>query len=136
MKEASVATATRFRVKPSLITTSPIPMRRWVRERVRRAGMCDCEARQPLRVAIGNSILDAYDRAYKTDPTPHSAALSPLTASWMRKPHRHHFSSVRRSDYCAVRQRRSPKITAAKQNVRVLTCGQWGELFRALISNA
>lgn len=29
VKEASVATATRFRVKLSLITTSPIPMRRW-----------------------------------------------------------------------------------------------------------
>ncbi len=56
-------------------------MRAGVRERVRRAGMCDCEARQPCGVAIGNSILDAYDRAYKTTQPPHSAASLPLTAS-------------------------------------------------------
>ncbi len=66
----------------------------------------------------------------RTKPTqpPHSAASLPLTASWMRKPHRAIISRQFVEVIIAPSaSEEALKITAAKQNVRVLTCGQWGE---------
>ncbi|XNM77183.1 hypothetical protein ACLK19_26995 [Escherichia coli] len=89
--------------------------------------MCDCEDTNPCGVTMGNSILDAYNRAYKTDQPPHWAASLPLTASWMRSA-----PAIIPRQFVEViiapsASEEALKIPAAKQNVRVLTCGRWGE---------
>ena len=82
----------------------------------------------PCGVAIGTNILEAYDRAYKTDPTSafggiiaFNRALDGVTAKAI-------------VDRQFVEVIIAPEVTpealaatASKQNVRVLACGQWGE---------
>ncbi len=126
----------RFRVKPSLITTRRYRCGAGVRERVRRAGMCDVKHANPCGVAIGNSILDAYVARTKPTQPPHSAASLPLTAARCGNRTGHHFSSVCRSDYWPSASEEALKITAAKQNVRVRPAVSGASVFRVLISNA
>lgn len=82
----------------------------------------------PCGVAIGNSILDAYDRAYKTDPT---SAFGGIIA-FNRELDAETAQAIISRQFVEViiapsASEEALKITAAKQNVRVLTCGQWGE---------
>ena len=91
----------------------------------------------PCGVAIGNSILDAYDRAYKTDPT---SAFGGIIA-FNRELDAETAQAIISRQFVEViiapsASEEALKITAAKQNVRVLTCGQWGERVPGLISNA
>lgn len=92
MKEASVATATQ--VQGKALSYNNIADTDAALECVKEFAEPACvivKHANPCGVAIGNSILDAYDRAYKPTQPPHSAASLPLTASWMRKPHRPSF---------------------------------------------
>jgi phosphoribosylaminoimidazolecarboxamide formyltransferase/IMP cyclohydrolase len=80
----------------------------------------------PCGVAVGSSILDAYERAYKTDPTSafggiiaFNRELDEATAQAIIS---RQFVEVIIAPSASVA---ALKITAAKQNVRVLTCGQW-----------
>ncbi|HEY9050094.1 MAG TPA: bifunctional phosphoribosylaminoimidazolecarboxamide formyltransferase/IMP cyclohydrolase [Gammaproteobacteria bacterium] len=82
----------------------------------------------PCGVAIGNSVMDAYDRAYKTDPT---SAFGGIIA----------FNRPLDTDVAAEIIKRqfveviiAPSITDSakavlkdKPNVRVLECGQWSK---------
>ncbi|TNF37208.1 MAG: bifunctional phosphoribosylaminoimidazolecarboxamide formyltransferase/IMP cyclohydrolase [Gammaproteobacteria bacterium] len=82
----------------------------------------------PCGVAIGNSVMDAYDRAYKTDPT---SAFGGIIA----------FNRPLDKDVAAEIIKRqfveviiAPTVTDAakavlkdKPNVRVLECGQWNK---------
>ena len=80
----------------------------------------------PCGVAVGSSILDAYERAYKTDPT---SAFGGIIA-FNRELDEATAQAIISRQFVEViiAPSASPaalKITAAKQNVRVLTCGQW-----------
>ncbi len=82
----------------------------------------------PCGVAIGNSILDAYDRAYKTTQT---SAFGGIIA-FNRELDAKTAQAIISRQFVEViiapsASEEALKITAAKQNVRVLTCGQWGE---------
>ncbi len=82
----------------------------------------------PCGVAIGSSILEAYDRAYSTDPT---SAFGGIIA----------FNQALDKDTAsAIIDRQFVEVIIApsvnddaiamlntKKNVRVLSCGQWGE---------
>ena len=80
----------------------------------------------PCGVAVSNSILDAYDRAYKTDPT---SAFGGIIA-FNRELDAETAQAIISRQFVEViiapsASEEALKITAAKQNVRVLTCGQW-----------
>ncbi len=82
----------------------------------------------PCGVAVSTSILDAYDRAYKTDPT---SAFGGIIA-FNRELDAETAQAIISRQFVEViiapsASEEALKITAAKQNVRVLTCGQWGE---------
>ncbi|MBS1223266.1 MAG: purH, partial [Proteobacteria bacterium] len=80
----------------------------------------------PCGVAVGATILDAYDRAYKTDPTSafggiiaFNRPLDPMTAQAIVD---RQFVEV------IIAPEVMPEalaVTASKQNVRVLACGHW-----------
>ncbi len=83
----------------------------------------------PCGVAIGSSILEAYDRAYKTDPTSAFGGIiafnRPLDGATAK-------AIVDRQFVEAII---APEVTpealaatASKQNVRVLACGNWGDV--------
>ncbi|MGC1028164.1 bifunctional phosphoribosylaminoimidazolecarboxamide formyltransferase/IMP cyclohydrolase [Pantoea agglomerans] len=87
----------------------------------------------PCGVATGDSLLAAYDRAYQTDPTSafggiiaFNRELDEATAQAIIS---RQFVEVIISP--AVSEA-ALKITAAKQNVRVLICGQWQNRTAAL----
>ncbi len=91
----------------------------------------------PCGVAVSNSILDAYDRAYKTDPT---SAFGGIIA-FNRELDAETAQAIISRQFVEViiapsASEEALKITAAKQNVRVPICGQWGERAPVLISNA
>ena len=78
----------------------------------------------PCGVATAVSLADAYDGAYRTDPTSafggiiaFNRALDAETATAIIEP------AVRRSDRGAVGVRRGREVLAGKQNVRVLVIG-------------
>ncbi len=82
----------------------------------------------PCGVALGESILEAYDRAFKTDPTSAFGGIiafnRPLDADTAKAIIDRQFVEVIiapsvNDDALA--------ITEAKPNVRVLACGEWGE---------
>ncbi|MGS2982360.1 bifunctional phosphoribosylaminoimidazolecarboxamide formyltransferase/IMP cyclohydrolase, partial [Escherichia coli] len=77
---------------------------------------------------IDNSILDAYDRAYKTDPTSAFGGIiafnHELDAETAQAIISRPFVEV---IIAPSASKEALKITAATPNVRVLTCGQWGE---------
>ncbi|HGY5136583.1 MAG: bifunctional phosphoribosylaminoimidazolecarboxamide formyltransferase/IMP cyclohydrolase [Citrobacter sp.] len=82
----------------------------------------------PCGVAVSTSILDAYDRAYKTDPT---SAFGGIIA-FNRELDAETAQAIISRQFVEVIIAPSAtedalKITAAKQNVRVLTCGQWAQ---------
>ncbi len=64
----------------------------------------------PCGVAVSNSILDAYDRAYKTDPTSAFGGIIAFNRELDAETAQAIISrQFVESDYCAVRQRRSPE---------------------------
>jgi phosphoribosylaminoimidazolecarboxamide formyltransferase/IMP cyclohydrolase len=87
----------------------------------------------PCGVAIGASILEAYDRAFKTDPTSAFGGIiafnRPLDAATAKAIVDRQFVEVIIAP--SVDDAAKPAL-AAKQNVRVLACGAWGESGAAL----
>lgn len=82
----------------------------------------------PCGVAVSASILEAYDRAYKTDPT---SAFGGIIA-FNRELDAETAQAIISRQFVEViiapsASEEALKITAAKQNVRVLVCGQWAE---------
>ena len=82
----------------------------------------------PCGVATGKTLLEAYDRAYQTDPTSAfggiiavNEALDAKTASAIIE---RQFVEVIIAP--AIVDDALP-VLAAKKNIRVLTCGQWGK---------
>ncbi len=81
----------------------------------------------PCGVAVEGSILEAYNRAYKTDPT---SAFGGIIA-FNRELDAETAQAIVSRQFVEVIIAPSAtedalKITAAKQNVRVLVCGEWG----------
>ena len=83
----------------------------------------------PCGVAIGASILEAYDRAYKTDPTSAFGGIiafnRPLDGATAKAIVERQFVEV------IIAPEVMPEAlaaTASKQNVRVLACGNWGDV--------
>ncbi|MEG3126805.1 bifunctional phosphoribosylaminoimidazolecarboxamide formyltransferase/IMP cyclohydrolase [Pantoea cypripedii] len=80
----------------------------------------------PCGVAVGDSILDAYERAYKTDPT---SAFGGIIA-FNRELDEATAQAIISRQFVEViiapsATEAALKVTASKQNVRVLVCGQW-----------
>ncbi|EJL92158.1 bifunctional phosphoribosylaminoimidazolecarboxamide formyltransferase/IMP cyclohydrolase [Pantoea sp. GM01] len=80
----------------------------------------------PCGVAVGGSILDAYERAYKTDPT---SAFGGIIA-FNRELDEATAQAIISRQFVEViiapsASEAALKVIAAKQNVRVLVCGQW-----------
>ncbi len=80
----------------------------------------------PCGVAIGSSLLEAYDRAYKADPTSAFGGIiafnRPLDATTAKTIVDRQFVEV------IIAPEVTPEAlaaTASKQNVRVLACGNW-----------
>lgn len=80
----------------------------------------------PCGVAIGNDILVAYERAYQTDTTSAFGGIiafnRELDAETARAIIRRQYVEVIIAPYVSQEAR---SVLAAKQNVRVLACGQW-----------
>lgn len=80
----------------------------------------------PCGVAVSNSIMDAYDRAYKTDPTSAFGGIiafnRELDAETARAIISRQFVEV---IIAPSASEDALKVTAEKQNVRVLVCGEW-----------
>ncbi|MBA2814260.1 bifunctional phosphoribosylaminoimidazolecarboxamide formyltransferase/IMP cyclohydrolase [Candidatus Pantoea persica] len=82
----------------------------------------------PCGVAVGASLLDAYERAYKTDPT---SAFGGIIA-FNRELDEATAQAIISRQFVEViiapsASEAALKVTATKQNVRVLVCGQWQE---------
>lgn len=80
----------------------------------------------PCGVAVAGSILDAYELAWKTDPT---SAFGGIIA-FNRELDEATAQAIISRQFVEViiapsASEAALKITATKQNVRVLTCGQW-----------
>jgi len=82
----------------------------------------------PCGVAIGTSLLEAYDRAYKTDPESAFGGIiavnGELDAATARAIVERQFVEV------IIAPRVGPgaiEAVAAKKNVRLLECGQWSQ---------
>ncbi|KYN63944.1 bifunctional phosphoribosylaminoimidazolecarboxamide formyltransferase/IMP cyclohydrolase [Pantoea agglomerans] len=87
----------------------------------------------PCGVATGDSLLAAYDRAYQTDPT---SAFGGIIA-FNRELDEATAQAIISRQFVEVIiapavSEAALKITAAKQNVRVLICGQWQNRTAAL----
>ena len=87
----------------------------------------------PCGVATGDSLLAAYDRAYQTDPT---SAFGGIIA-FNRELDETTAQAIISRQFVEVIiapavSEAALKITAAKQNVRVLICGQWQNRTAAL----
>ncbi|MDY0996866.1 bifunctional phosphoribosylaminoimidazolecarboxamide formyltransferase/IMP cyclohydrolase [Pantoea agglomerans] len=87
----------------------------------------------PCGVATGDSLLAAYDRAYQTDPT---SAFGGIIA-FNRELDEATAQAIINRQFVEVIiapavSEAALKITAAKQNVRVLICGQWQNRTAAL----
>ncbi|MBK8751210.1 MAG: bifunctional phosphoribosylaminoimidazolecarboxamide formyltransferase/IMP cyclohydrolase [Candidatus Competibacteraceae bacterium] len=81
----------------------------------------------PCGVAVGATILEAYNRAYQTDPTSAFGGIiafnRPLDTATAKAIVDRQFVEV------IIAPEVMPDalaVTASKQNVRVLACGQWG----------
>jgi phosphoribosylaminoimidazolecarboxamide formyltransferase/IMP cyclohydrolase len=81
----------------------------------------------PCGVAYGTSLLDAYDRAYKTDPESafggiiaFNGELDAATAAAIVERQFVEVIVAPKVSAAAI------EIVAAKKNVRLLECGQWG----------
>ncbi|MGB8497676.1 MAG: bifunctional phosphoribosylaminoimidazolecarboxamide formyltransferase/IMP cyclohydrolase [Pantoea agglomerans] len=87
----------------------------------------------PCGVATGDSLLAAYDRAYQTDPT---SAFGGIIA-FNRELDEATAQAIISRQFVEVIiapavSEAALKITAAKQNVRILICGQWQNRTAAL----
>jgi phosphoribosylaminoimidazolecarboxamide formyltransferase/IMP cyclohydrolase len=87
----------------------------------------------PCGVATGDSLLAAYERAYQTDPT---SAFGGIIA-FNRELDEATAQAIISRQFVEVIiapavSEAALKITAAKQNVRVLICGQWQNRIAAL----
>ena len=87
----------------------------------------------PCGVAIGNSLLEAYDRAYSTDP---ESAFGGIIA-FNRELDGETAKAIVARQFVEVII--APKVSqaaidavSAKQNVRLLECGQWGDSHETL----
>ena len=87
----------------------------------------------PCGVAIGSSLLDAYDRAYKTDPTSAFGGIiafnRELDAATAQAIISRQFVEVIIAPSISAE---ALALTASKQNVRVLQCGEWASRTAAL----
>ncbi|MFP1923801.1 bifunctional phosphoribosylaminoimidazolecarboxamide formyltransferase/IMP cyclohydrolase [Lonsdalea quercina] len=127
VKEASVATATQLQGKA--LSYNNIADTDAALECVKEFAEPACvilKHANPCGVAIGDSILDAYERAYKTDPT---SAFGGIIA-FNRELDEATAQAIVSRQFVEVIIAPSVsdaalRVTAAKQNVRVLTCGQW-----------
>jgi len=81
----------------------------------------------PCGVAVGTSLLEAYDRAYRTDPTSAFGGIiafnQTLDASTVQAIIERQFVEVIIAPNIADE---ALPVLAAKKNVRVLACGAWG----------
>ncbi|WJV62853.1 bifunctional phosphoribosylaminoimidazolecarboxamide formyltransferase/IMP cyclohydrolase [Pectobacteriaceae bacterium CE70] len=87
----------------------------------------------PCGVAISTSILDAYEHAYKTDPT---SAFGGIIA-FNRELDADTAKAIISRQFVEViiapsASEEALQVTATKQNVRVLTCGQWQQKVSSL----
>ncbi|WP_202307970.1 bifunctional phosphoribosylaminoimidazolecarboxamide formyltransferase/IMP cyclohydrolase [Dryocola clanedunensis] len=127
IKEASVATATQ--VQGKALSYNNIADTDAALECVKEFSEPACvivKHANPCGVAVSDSLLDAYDRAYKTDPT---SAFGGIIA-FNRELDAETAQAIISRQFVEViiapsASEEALKITAAKQNVRVLTCGQW-----------
>ena len=127
VKEASVATATQLQGKA--LSYNNIADTDAALECVKEFNEPACvivKHANPCGVAVSNSILDAYDRAYKTDPT---SAFGGIIA-FNRELDAETAQAIISRQFVEViiapsASEEALQITAAKQNVRVLVCGQW-----------
>jgi phosphoribosylaminoimidazolecarboxamide formyltransferase/IMP cyclohydrolase len=82
----------------------------------------------PCGVAIGNSLLEAYDRAYATDPESAFGGIiavnRELDAATAKAIVERQFVEVIIAPAVSAQ---ASEIVAAKKNVRLLECGQWPE---------
>ena len=82
----------------------------------------------PCGVAVGESVLEAYDRAYRTDPTSAFGGIialnRPLDAAAARVIMERQFVEV---IIAPAIDDDAMSVLSKKPNVRVLSCGQWGE---------
>ena len=87
----------------------------------------------PCGVAIGSSLLDAYERAYKTDPTSAFGGIiafnRELDAETAKAIISRQFVEVIIAPSVSAE---ALALTASKQNVRVLQCGEWTSRTTAL----
>ncbi|MEW7313175.1 bifunctional phosphoribosylaminoimidazolecarboxamide formyltransferase/IMP cyclohydrolase [Buttiauxella gaviniae] len=127
IKEASVATATQ--VQGKALSYNNIADTDAALECVKEFSEPACvivKHANPCGVAVSDSLLDAYDRAYKTDPT---SAFGGIIA-FNRELDAETAQAIISRQFVEViiapsASEEALKITAAKQNVRVLICGQW-----------
>ncbi len=81
----------------------------------------------PCGVAIGNNIMDAYDSAYKTDPTSAFGGIiafnQTLDTDTARAIIHRQFVEV---IIAPTVSDEAVEIIAEKKNIRLLACGQWG----------
>ncbi len=82
----------------------------------------------PCGVALGESVLEAYDRAYRTDPTSAFGGIiafnRPLDAATAGAIVERQFVEV---IIAPTVEDGAMAVLLQKQNVRVLSCEQWGE---------
>ena len=83
----------------------------------------------PCGVAFGRDLLEAYDRAYETDPT---SAFGGIIA-FNRALDAHAARAIMERQFVEVIvapeiSEQAQAILATKKNVRVLACGRWGGL--------
>ncbi|MDA0110905.1 bifunctional phosphoribosylaminoimidazolecarboxamide formyltransferase/IMP cyclohydrolase [Vibrio sp. La 4.2.2] len=80
----------------------------------------------PCGVALGKDILEAYDRAYKTDPTSAFGGIiafnQELDAETAKAIVERQFVEVIIAPSVSVE---AVEVVAAKKNVRLLECGEW-----------
>lgn len=92
----------------------------------RRPGLRDRQAREPLRVALGADLADAYARAFETDPT--SAFGGIIAFNRTLEATTAHAILDRQFVEVVVAPEVDPDalaVFAAKPNVRVLASGAW-----------
>ncbi|MTD39315.1 bifunctional phosphoribosylaminoimidazolecarboxamide formyltransferase/IMP cyclohydrolase [Erwinia sp. CPCC 100877] len=127
VKEASVATATQLQGKA--LSYNNIADTDAALECVKAFAEPACvivKHANPCGVAVSDSILHAWERAYQTDPTSAFGGIiafnRELDAETAQAIVSHQFVEVIIAPSVSEE---ALKITAAKQNVRVLACGQW-----------
>ena len=127
VKEASVATATQLQGKA--LSYNNIADTDAALECVKEFNEPACvivKHANPCGVAVSDSILDAYDRAYKTDPT---SAFGGIIA-FNRELDGATAAAIVARQFVEVIiaptvSQEARDAVAAKQNVRLLECGQW-----------